>query len=122
MKSYKNSWALLVIIPVVFFLALPRVFAFNDGKENPAIKIVNAAMSPGADDRRTGIHDGNLIRSAFSNFCNLVSSTNDIRGAWPKSSGVNYMVESVFFVGAEVTYAHGTIIHCFSDRYTGGHR
>ncbi|MBD3288112.1 hypothetical protein GF337_04855 [candidate division KSB1 bacterium] len=72
--------------------------------------------------RRAGIHDGNLIRSAFSNFGNLGSRTIDIRLEWPKGSGTNYGFEFIFFVGAEVIDARGDTIHIFTDNYTGGPR
>lgn len=72
--------------------------------------------------RRSGIHDGNLIRTAFSNFGNLGSRTIDIRLEWPKGSGTNYGYEFIFFVGAEVIDARGDTIHIFTDNYTGGPR
>ncbi|MBN2008163.1 hypothetical protein JW960_02320 [candidate division KSB1 bacterium] len=72
--------------------------------------------------RRSGIHDGNLIRTAFSNFGNLGSRTIDVRLEWPKGSGTNYGFEFIFFVGAEVIDARGDTIHIFTDNYTGGPR
>ncbi len=72
--------------------------------------------------RRAGIHDGNLIRTAFSNFGNLGSRTIDIRLEWPKGSGTNYGYEFIFFVGGEVIDARGDTIHIFTDNYTGGPR
>ncbi len=72
--------------------------------------------------RRAGVHDGNLIRTAFSNFGNLGSRTIDIRLEWPKGSGTNYGFEFIFFVGAEVVDARGDTIHIFSENYTGGPR
>lgn len=72
--------------------------------------------------RRSGVHDGNLIRTAFSNFGNLGSRTLDVRLEWPKGSGINYGFEFIFFVGAEVVDARGDTIHIFTDNYTGGPR
>ncbi len=94
----------------------------NDGKER-----VNAITAPIAfatenPYRRTGIHDGNRIRSAFSNFGTLVSRTLQARGEWPKGSGINYFFESTFYVGAEVIDANNKVIHIFSDSKTGGPR
>ena len=72
--------------------------------------------------RRAGIHDGNLIETAFSNFGNLGSRVIDIRLTWPKGSGINYGFEFIFFVGSEVVDARGDTIHIFTDNYTGGPR
>ncbi len=72
--------------------------------------------------RRSGIHDGNLIRTAYSNIANLGSRTLDIRLEWPKGSGTNYGFEFIYFVGSEVIDARGDTIHVFSDNYTGGPR
>ncbi|NLP12711.1 hypothetical protein GX408_20105, partial [bacterium] len=72
--------------------------------------------------RRSGIHDGNLIRTAYGNYGNLGSRTLDIRLEWPKGSGTNYGFEFIYFVGSEVIDAHGDTIHIFTDNYTGGPR
>jgi len=72
--------------------------------------------------RRSGIHDGNLIRTAYGNYGNLGSRTLDIRLEWPKGSGTNYGFEFIYFVGSEVIDARGDTIHIFTDNYTGGPR
>lgn len=122
MKSFNKLWALLLIIPIFLSLALTKAGAVSDGKEKPATELSTLSFSPGNEDRRTGIHDGNLIRSAFSNFGNLGSRTIDIRGEWPKSSGINYLFECSFYTGVEVVDSNGNVIHIISDSYTGGPR
>lgn len=83
-------------------------------------------LSKAVDDfssfRRAGIHDGNLIRTAYSNFGNLGSRVLDVRLEWPKGSGTNYGFEFIYFVGSEVIDALGDTIHIFTDNYTGGPR
>ena len=72
---------------------------------------------------RTGIHTGNLIRSAYSNFGNLGSRTLvEARMEWPVGSGVLYGFEYVFFVASEVITDQGDTLHIVSERYTGGSR
>jgi hypothetical protein len=83
---------------------------------------LNKSVEDFSSFRRAGIHDGNLIRTAYSNFGNLGSRVLDIRLEWPKGSGTNYGFEFVFFVGSEVIDARGDTIHIFTDNYTGGPR
>jgi len=71
---------------------------------------------------RTGILNGNLIRTAYSNFCNLGSRKFDIRLEWPKGSGINYGFEFIYFAGGEVISQRGDTIHIITDKYTGGPR
>ena len=72
---------------------------------------------------RTGIHTGNLIRTAFSNFGNLGSRTlAEARMEWPVGSGVTYGFEFIFFVASEVITDNGDTIHIISDRYSGSAR
>ena len=72
---------------------------------------------------RTGIHTGNLIRTAFSNFGNLGSRTlKEARMEWPVGSGVTYGFEYIFWVGSEVVTNEGDTLHIISDRYTGSSR
>ena len=72
---------------------------------------------------RTGVHTGNLIRAAYSNFGNLGSRTLvEARMEWPIGSGVLYGFEYVFFAASEVTTEQGDTLHIVSERYTGGSR
>ena len=72
---------------------------------------------------RTGVHTGNLIRTAYSNFGNLGSRTlKEARMEWPVGSGVTYGFEYIFWVGSEVVTDRGDTLHIISDRYTGSSR
>ena len=72
---------------------------------------------------RTGIHTGNLIRSAYSNYGNLGSRTlQEARMEWPVGSGVTYGFEFIFFVASEVITDNGDTIHIISERYSGSAR
>ncbi|MCH7573881.1 MAG: hypothetical protein IIA59_02035 [Candidatus Marinimicrobia bacterium] len=69
---------------------------------------------------RTGVHTGNLIRTAYSNFGNLGSRTLvEARLEWPVGSGVLYGFEFAFFAASEVSNDTGAIIHIVSERYSG---
>ncbi|MBL1213020.1 MAG: hypothetical protein HND52_06670 [Ignavibacteriae bacterium] len=72
----------------------------------------------GAADRRTGIHDGNLVYTRFSNFGNLGSRYEPPKMEWPKGSGTWYGYEFIMIAGAEVTDANGNTIHIMSENYT----
>ena len=70
---------------------------------------------------RAGIHTGNLVRSAFSNFGNLGSrSLVEARMEWPIGSGVLYGFEYIYWVASEVVLDNGDTVHIISDRYSGG--
>ena len=72
---------------------------------------------------RTGIHTGNLVRTAYSNFGNIGSRTlSEARMEWPVGSGVTYGFEFIFWVASEVVTDGGDTLHIISDRYTGGSR
>ena len=72
---------------------------------------------------RTGVHTGNLIRTAYSNFGNLGSRTlKEARMEWPIGSGVTYGFEFIFWVASEVITDAGDTLHIISDRYSGATR
>ena len=72
---------------------------------------------------RTGIHTGNLIRTAFSNYGNLGSRTqSEARMEWPVGSGVTYGFEFIFWVASEVVTDEGDTLHIISERYSGANR
>ena len=72
---------------------------------------------------RTGIHTGNLIRTAYSNFGNIGSRTlKEARMEWPVGSGVTYGFEFIYWVASEVVTDGGDTLHIISDRYTGSNR
>ena len=68
--------------------------------------------------RRTGIHDGNLVYTRFSNFGNLGSRYEPPKMEWPKGSGTWYGYEFLMMAGAEVIDSSGNIIHIISENYT----
>lgn len=132
----KGSW--LSVVPVVGLIialnfggamaqswnyVVPQKKALDD--KTPGQHIVPSLAKSTVDFRpfrRAGIHDGNLIRTAYSNFGNLGSRVLPVRLEWPKGSGINYGFEFVFFVGAEVIDSRADTIHIFTDNYTGGPR
>ncbi|MEN8191295.1 MAG: hypothetical protein ABFS12_00680 [Bacteroidota bacterium] len=69
-------------------------------------------------DRRTGIHDGNLVYTRFSNFGNLGSRYEPPKMEWPKGSGTWYGYEFIMIAGAEVIDANDKKIHIMSENYT----
>jgi hypothetical protein len=119
MKMLKTFFVGCLLFYAFFFISFTKAISKEDGKNQFLSKKTDVTNTA---DRRVGIHDGNLIRSAFGNFGNLGSRTLDIRGEWPKGSGINYWFECPFYIGAEVVDAHGNIRHIFSDSYTGGPR
>lgn len=68
--------------------------------------------------RRTGIHDGNLVYTRFSNFGNLGSRYEAPKMEWPKGSGTWYGYEFIMIAGAEVIDSSGSVIHIISENYT----
>jgi len=116
MKSF--SIIILMAAMLACFWQKPGAAA-EEGKERFKTLSEQDALNTENPNRRTGIHNGNRIRSAFSNFGNLGSRTLTLRGEWPQGSGVNYLFESTFYVGAQVTDAHNKVIHIFTDSYTG---
>ena len=67
--------------------------------------------------RRTGIHDGNLVYTRYSNFGNLGSRYEPPKMEWPKGSGTWYGYEFIMMAGAEVTDTNGNLIHVISENY-----
>ena len=93
-----------------------------DGKHAGIISLSSQIHSLSVEHRRIGIHDGNLVRSSFSNFGNLGSRMSETNGEWPKDIGINYISESTFYVAAEVKVGKEDFIHIITDSYTGGPR
>ena len=72
----------------------------------------------GRDQRRTGIHDGNLVFTRYSNFGNLGSRYEPPKMEWPKGSGTWYGFEFIMMAGAEVLDANRNLIKIVSENYT----
>lgn len=112
------------LVNAILFVLLLGSAAFAEKKAEETTLPGNLAKSafPFFLDR-TGIHTGNLIRTAYSNFGNIGSRTLvEARMEWPVGSGVLYGFEYVFFVGSEVITDQGDTLHIVSERYTGSSR
>ncbi|MBI9060178.1 MAG: hypothetical protein JEZ01_20590 [Labilibaculum sp.] len=108
-------------ITIKMVLALTLLSTFNlvsqDKKDISRLEKTNFSFFL----NRTGIHTGNLVRTAYSNYGNLGSRTLiEARMEWPVGSGVLYGYEYVFFVASEVVTDEGDILHIISDRYGNG--
>ncbi|MDX1429945.1 MAG: hypothetical protein R3282_06640, partial [Rhodothermales bacterium] len=68
--------------------------------------------------RRTGIHDGNLVFTRYSNFGNLGSRFEPPKMEWPKGSGQWYGFEFIMMAGAEVLNADDVFTRIVSENYT----
>jgi hypothetical protein len=54
------------------------------------------------ENRVTGVHNGNLIRTRFTNYGNLGHRTEKPDMEWPKGSGIEYGLEFCMFAGARI--------------------
>ena len=72
----------------------------------------------GREYRRTGVHDGNLVFTRYSNYGNLGSRFEPPKMEWPKGSGQWYGFEFVMMAGAEVQDKEGRYIRIVSENYT----
>jgi hypothetical protein len=72
----------------------------------------------GREFRRTGIHDGNLVFTRYSNFGNLGSRFEPPKMEWPKGSGQWYGFEFVMMAGAEVRDTDDRVVRIVSENYT----
>jgi hypothetical protein len=112
---------LTITIKMVLVLTLLSTFNLvaQDQKDNKRLEKTNYSFFL----NRTGIHTGNLVRTAYSNYGNLGSRTlNEARMEWPVGSGVTYGYEYIFFVASEVVTDSGETIHIISERYSGANR
>ncbi len=117
-KCMKNLFISFKIVVVVSLLLVPYLQAQEKSDEN---KLSKPAFSFFLN--RTGIHTGNLVRTAYSNYGNLGSRTlQEARMEWPVGSGVTYGFEFIFFVASEVITDNGDTIHIISERYSGSAR
>ncbi|MCH7516538.1 MAG: hypothetical protein IIB08_05370, partial [Bacteroidetes bacterium] len=114
----KNLFIYFKIVVIVLLLLVPSIQAQEKSDENKLSKPTFSFFL-----NRTGIHTGNLIRTAFSNYGNIGSRTlKEARMEWPVGSGVTYGFEFIFFVASEVITDNGDTIHIISERYSGGSR
>ncbi|MCI0515056.1 hypothetical protein L0128_17715 [candidate division KSB1 bacterium] len=71
-----------------------------------------------AANRVTGVHNGNLIRTRFTNYGNLGHRTEQPSMEWPKGSGLEYGQEFVMFAGARITDADMNQYYIFTESYS----
>ncbi len=115
-----SGWATRALI-LLMTATVPIPALAKEGKAEYPSGLAKSSYAYFLD--RTGVHTGNLVRTAYSNFGNLGSRTLvEARMEWPVGSGVLYGFEYVFFVGSEVVTAGGDTLHIVSERYTGGGR
>ncbi len=76
------------------------------------------APEAGREFRRTGVHDGNLVFTRYSNYGNLGSRYDPPKMEWPKGSGQWYGFEFIMMAGAEVQDNEGRYIRIVSENYT----
>jgi len=104
---------------IAMTIILLSLFRIADAQEEDYSQDLQRLMKlMGRNDRRTGIHDGNLVYTRFSNFGNLGSRYEPPKMEWPKGSGTWYGYEFIMIAGAEVIDANGDTIHIFSENYT----
>ena len=72
----------------------------------------------GREYRRTGIHDGNLVYTRYSNYGNLGSRFEPPKMEWPKGSGTWYGFEFIMMAGSEVIDANNNLVPIVSENYT----
>ena len=67
------------------------------------------------ENRVTGVHNGNLIRTRFTNFGNLGHRTEKPDMEWPKGTGIEYGLEFVMFASARITDESMTQYYIFTE-------
>jgi len=67
------------------------------------------------ENRVTGVHNGNLIRTRFTNYGNLGHRTEKPSMEWPKGTGFEYGLEFVMFAGARITDESMTQYFIFTE-------
>jgi len=109
------KWVLLLLM-VIAALPLNIIFAADKNLVSPG----DLSKVTAREDEKKGIHDGNLILTAFYNYgCigNWFVGTRIESGIYPKGSGNSYFAEFTPIVGTEVVDTHGKVVAIFSDGY-----
>lgn len=70
------------------------------------------------ENRVTGVHNGNLIRTRFGNYGNLGHRTEKPSMEWPKGSGNEYGLEFVMFAGARIVDDDANQYYIFTESYS----
>ena len=84
----------------------------------PLLVSAQDRVEAGREYRRTGVHDGNLVATRYSNNGNLGSRFEPPKMEWPKGSGQWYGFEFVMMAGAEVQDTQGRYMRIVSENYT----
>ncbi len=93
----------------------------QESKQMPSHPVKYRFFKPfGQQDRRQGIHSGNLIRTLFFNYGTIGYPYATPAVEWPKGSDHNYIFEFGVIVAAEVVDAYGDTVHIVSDGIIGG--
>ena len=111
----KYKWLFLTTILILTILFNPLIAA--DKNLKPVNKLGKVL---GREDEKKGVHNGNLIVTAFYNYgCigNWWVGTRVESGIYPKGSGHSYIAEFTPIVGTQVIDAHGNLVAIFSDGY-----
>ena len=82
------------------------------------VLLVGYSVFAGPKHRRTGIHNGNLVNTRYSNFGNLGSRYEKPQMEWPKGTGYTYGFEFIMEAAAEVVDANGITVQITSESYT----
>ena len=69
------------------------------------------------DNRVSGVHNGNLIRTRFTNYGILGHRYEKPSMEWPKGSGIEYGLEFAMFAGARITDESMTQYYIFTESY-----
>lgn len=80
--------------------------------------LVNQWLFAGADERTTGVHDGNLVITRYSNYGNLGHRDSGPQMEWPKGTGFVYGFEFIMMAGAEVLDVNDDTVHIVSESYS----
>ncbi|MEO8399794.1 MAG: hypothetical protein ABI550_08290 [Ignavibacteriaceae bacterium] len=113
MKIFMKFIAIFLVSLALLESALAQV-----NEETAIDSIHKLSKIEGQSERRTGIHDGNLVYTRFSNFGNIGSRYEPPKMEWPKGSGTWYGFEFAMMAGAEVVDTNGNTIHIISENYT----
>ncbi|RKY56660.1 MAG: hypothetical protein DRP96_10985 [Candidatus Neomarinimicrobiota bacterium] len=80
--------------------------------------IGSSGLLAGPIHRRSGIHNGNLVNTRYSNFGNLGDRYKSPQMEWPKGTGFTYGFEFIMEAAAEVVDANGVTVQITSESYT----
>ena len=111
----------MFIIIVILILIFSNLFSQGQNKYKNKIPVKVITKKVDSYERRVGIHDGNQIRTVFSNFGTIGDPHyHNSNIEWPIGSGHNYLFELGLLVGAEVVDVSGIFRHIISESLVMG--